>query len=146
MLKYEQNQDGTVSFRVNSKLYPLKAIYRAAYLFTDRYYIGLDLKDENYIISFSRKDRTADYKDVGEFQNELLNQSMKTALNDETRDIRKLIVTRALYSAFIPDAENEFLNTGDELENQEIYNFSETPEKETEAYDLDEIAQAWCDE
>ena len=27
MLKYEQNQDGTVSFRVNSKLYPLKAIY-----------------------------------------------------------------------------------------------------------------------
>ena len=104
------------------------------------------MKDENYIISFSGKDRTADYKDVGEFQNELLNQSMKTALNDETRDIRKLIVTRALYSAFIPDAEDEFSNTGDELEDQEIHNCSEAPEEETETYDLDEIAKAWFDE
>ena len=65
---------------------------------------------------------------------------------DVPEKLIEAIVTRALYSAFIPDAENEFLNTGDELENQEIYNFSETPEKETEAYDLDEIAKAWCDE
>lgn len=44
MLKYRQDKDGTVTFQVNCELYPLTAIYRAAYLFTDRYYIGLDRK------------------------------------------------------------------------------------------------------
>lgn len=146
MLKYEQNKDGTVSFQVNCELYPLKAIYRAAYLFTDRYYVGLDLRDENYVISFSRKDRSTDYKDVGEFQNELLNQSMKVSIDDETRDIRKLIVTRALYSAFIPDAEEEFSESENELEDPRNYDDAGSLETESEAYDLDEIAKAWCDE
>lgn len=80
MLKYEMDEGGTITFSVNCELYPLTAIYRAAYLFTDRYYIGLDRKDENYIISFSGNSQTADYKDVGKFQNELLNQSMRAAI------------------------------------------------------------------
>lgn len=100
MLDYEIQDDGRIEFRVNKEVYPLKAIYRAAYLFTDKYYIGLDQTEETYIIKFSGKEKTCDYDDVGAFQNELLNQNLKLALSNDTREIRELIVTRALYSSF----------------------------------------------
>ena len=130
MLDYEIQDDGRIEFRVNKKVYPLKAIYRAAYLFTDKYYIGLDQTEETYIIKFSGKEKTSDYDDVGAFQNELLNQNLKLALSNDTREIRELIVTRALYSSFLPE------------ENEEV-SISETSEQE---YDLDEIAKAWYEE
>jgi len=130
MLDYEIQDDGRVEFRVNKEVYPLKAIYRAAYLFTDKYYIGLDQTEETYIIKFSGKEKTCDYDDVGAFQNELLNQNLKLALSNDTREIRELIVTRALYSSFLPE------------ENEEV-SISETSEQE---YDLDEIAKAWYEE
>lgn len=131
MLDYKIQDDGRIEFRVNKELYPLRAIYRAAYLFTDKYYIGLDQKEEVYIIKFSAKDRKCDYDDVGSFQNELLNQSLKSVLSDNTREIRELIVTRALYSSFLPEKNEEAVAT------------SETSETE---YDLDEIARAWYGE
>ena len=130
MLDYEIQDDGRIEFRVNKKVYPLKAIYRAAYLFTDKYYIGLDQTEETYIIKFSGKEKTCDYDDVGAFQNELLNQNLKLALSNDTREIRELIVTRALYSSFLPE------------ENEEV-SISETSEQE---YDLDKIAKAWYEE
>lgn len=130
MLDYEIQDDRRIEFRVNKEVYPLKAIYRAAYLFTDKYYIGLDQTEETYIIKFSGKEKTCDYDDVGAFQNELLNQNLKLALSNDTREIRELIVTRALYSSFLPE------------ENEEV-SISETSEQE---YDLDEIAKAWYEE
>ena len=129
-MDYEIQDDGRIEFRVYKEVYPLKAIYRAAYLFTDKYYIGLDQTEETYIIKFSGKEKTCDYDDVGAFQNELLNQNLKLALSNDTREIRELIVTRALYSSFLPE------------ENEEV-SISETSEQE---YDLDEIAKAWYEE
>lgn len=131
MLDYKIQDDGRIEFRVNKELYPLRAIYRAAYLFTDKYYIGLDQKEEVYIIKFSAKDRKCDYDDVGSFQNELLNQSLKSVLSDNTREIRELIVTRALYSSFLPEKNEEAVATSETLETE---------------YDLDEIARAWYGE
>lgn len=39
MLDYEIKENNKISFKVKKEIYPLKAIYRAAYLFTDNYYI-----------------------------------------------------------------------------------------------------------
>ncbi|RHT13782.1 His-Xaa-Ser system protein HxsD [Ruminococcus sp. AM40-10AC] len=113
----------------------LKAVYRAAYLLTDEYYIGIDQNSDEYLIFFSSKERAADgrikavdFEDAGRFQNELLDQSMKLAIGNDTRQIRELIVTRALYSAFIPQEESE-----EKIDSDEEYN-------------LEEIAEAWKDE
>lgn len=64
---------------------------------------------------FSSKERAADggmkavdFEDAGCFQNELLDQSMKLSIGNDTRQIRELIVTRALYSAFIPQEDFSF--------------------------------------
>ena len=131
MLDYTVQDDGRIEIRVNKELYPLKAIYRAAYLFTDKYYIGLDQTEEVYIIKFSGKEKDCDYNDVGKFQNELLNQSLKLALSNDTREIRELIVTRALYSSFLPE------------ESEETYS---EQDKVGQEFDLDEIAKAWYEE
>ena len=124
MLDYERIEDGRICFKVKKDIYPLKAVYRAAYLLTDE-----------YLIFFSSKERAADgrikavdFEDAGRFQNELLDQSMKLAIGNDTRQIRELIVTRALYSAFIPQEESE-----EETDSDEEYN-------------LEEIAEAWKDE
>ena len=139
MLDYEKMEDGRICFKVKKELYPLKAVYRAAYLLTDEYYIGIDQDQEEYIILFSEKIQDekgqkseSDYADVGRFQNELLNQSMKLAINNDTRQIRELIVTRALYSAFIPQ---------DEYTDETIGESTEITENEE--FDLEEIAEAW---
>lgn len=129
MLQYEKSEDGTLVFQVKQSVYPLKAIYRAAYLFMDRYYIGIDYRNDSYEIRFSGKEHTADEGDIGDFQNELLHQCLKLAMDQDTREIRELIVTRALYSAFIPE---------------EPASFEETEEEND--YDLNEIAKAWYEE
>ena len=135
MLDYERIEDGRICFKVKKDIYPLKAVYRAAYLLTDEYYIGIDQNSDEYLIFFSNKERAADgrikavdFEDAGRFQNELLDQSMKLAIGNDTRQIRELIVTRALYSAFIPQEESE-----EETDSDEEYN-------------LEEIAEAWKDE
>lgn len=130
MLDYKVQEDGRIVFKVDKGLYPLKAIYRAAYLYTDKYYIGLDQTEKEYIIKFSGKKKHCDYDDVGQFQNELLNQSLKMALSNDTREIRELIVTRALYSSFLP----EELDKNDDRE------------ESSEEYNLEEIAKAWYEE
>ena len=128
MIEYRKIEDDKVDFYVKKELYPLNAIYKTSYLFTDDYYIGLDMNDENYIIKFSAKNGQTSRDDIGKFQNELLNQSLKIMVSAETKEIRELIVTRALYSAFIPEEEL----------NHEI--------EESNDYNLEEIAKAWYEE
>ena len=128
MIEYRKIEDDKVEFYVKKELYPLNAIYKTSYLFTDDYYIGLDMNAENYIIKFSAKNGQASRDDIGKIQNELLNQSLKIMVSAETKEIRELIVTRALYSAFIPEEELDH-----EIEKSNDYN-------------LEEIAKAWYEE
>ena len=64
---------------------------------------------------------------VGNFQNELLNQCLKKAVRNDTKTIRELIVTRALYSSFLHEEEMR-------------------EEEEDIDYNLEDIAKAWYDE
>ena len=128
MIEYRKIEDDEVEFYVKKELYPLNAIYKTSYLFTDDYYIGLDMNAENYIIKFSAKNGQGSKDDIGKFQNELLNQSLKIMVSAETKEIRELIVTRALYSAFIPEEELDHEN------------------EEPNGYNLEEIAKAWYEE
>ena len=52
MLDYERIEDGRICFKVKKDIYPLKAVYRAAYLLTDEYYIGIDQNSDEYLIFF----------------------------------------------------------------------------------------------
>ena len=132
MLSYTIDGEKRIRIDVHKDVYPINAIYRAAYFFIDRYYIGIDIRGESYLIYLSSKtSEDVNPKEIsGEFQNELLLQLVRMNIENETKQVRELIIARGLYSAFIPEEERPSL---DEIDGDV-------------SYDLDEIAKAWKDE
>ncbi len=100
--------DGALRFEIPTKVYPLEAIYQAAYIFVDEYYIYLDKDDAGKIVVELRpKDATDEeslQKGMGEFYNELLAQVVRRRIAKQTGKLRELIVARALYGALGPEA------------------------------------------
>jgi len=95
----QKKQDITV----NTKIYPLDSILTAAYTFVDRAYILLDYA-ENGDIRITFKSRNSAGPDefaelAGEFENELLHQSLRLKVAKKNRKIREMIIAQALYGA-----------------------------------------------
>jgi His-Xaa-Ser system protein HxsD len=100
---------------VDPEIYPLQALYRACYLFTDRCYLFLTRVPEspNISVHFAGKGSDADLrKIVGEFCNELMNQQVRLIIAKETQAIRELIVAQAF-------AEAEFIEPPSESDGRE---------------------------
>lgn len=95
---------GAVSLRVDSALYPLEAIYAAAYVFIDRCYVFLDRPAEGKVrVTLSSKG--APYDDagarevVGEFANELLSCAWRAQITRESRATIEAVTAQALSGA-----------------------------------------------
>ena len=88
---------------VDLNIYPLEAIYGAAYVFVDKVYIFLDSLAEGKVeITFRSKDENeveALEKIEGEFMNELLNYTLRLKLSESNKKIREYVVEQALFSA-----------------------------------------------
>ena len=89
--------------RVDLNIYPLEAIYGAAYVFVDRVYIFLDTCQENKIEIFFRAKENSNLDELekieGEFMNELLNYTLRLKLSESNKKIREYVVEQALFSA-----------------------------------------------
>ncbi|MCU0679633.1 MAG: His-Xaa-Ser system protein HxsD [Planctomycetes bacterium] len=100
----------TSKINVDTKLYPLEAIYGAAYVFVDRAYIFLDSPEKDTVaVSLKPKDGLSGRKAAGlagEFQNELLNYALRLNLAKYNKKIREYIIERALYASVQSDEEN----------------------------------------
>jgi His-Xaa-Ser system protein HxsD len=95
--------------RVDTTVYPLQALFRVCYVFTDRCYLFLQPVAGSSVIEvmFTRKASGCDMPSLaGEFSNELINQKVRMDVAAETKAIRELIVAQAF-------AEADFLATGD---------------------------------
>lgn len=94
-------QENKITFRLSREVYDLDAILGASYLFIDRAYVYLDCDPEgNVIASFKGKEELSAKEMealVGEFQNELLNQTLRVRLAKRNQKIREQIVQLALY-------------------------------------------------
>jgi His-Xaa-Ser system protein HxsD len=88
---------------ISLEAYPLEAIYSAAYTFIDKVYAYLFPGKNKYVIlELTAKEGTSKKqleKIKGEFQNELLNASLRLALEKSNKKIRQSIVERALFSS-----------------------------------------------
>lgn len=91
----------TVLFKVNPKLYSLKTIYGACYVFINKVYIFLDGNPKKEIkVSMKGKEKLTGKKLevlAGEFQNELLNYALREKINRSNKKIRELIFGKALF-------------------------------------------------
>lgn len=101
-------------FFVNEEIYSLTSVMKTAYMFIDKVYIYFDYEKEKSIrVEFSSKetyDKNFMEKIIGEFYNELLNQTLRLKIFKDTKNIRELILGRALYNTCIETEENNDSN------------------------------------
>lgn len=87
---------------VDTTLYPIDAIYGAAYIFLDRAYVYLERQGDNIVKVVLMSKQPANQAELkrlgGEFTNELLNQSMRAKLDETSRKIREYIVLKSHFS------------------------------------------------
>jgi His-Xaa-Ser system protein HxsD len=106
-LSWTQNvrEDG-LDISVNLSVYPLDALFRVCYWFTDRCYLFLTCDESHSVVTvhFAKKTPDTDLAvTAGEFSNELINQKVRRDVADETRGIRELIVAQAFAEADLLD-------------------------------------------
>lgn len=90
---------------VSLKVYPLEAVYAAAYAFIDRAFVHLSEKSAHVVrVELEPKEDAplaaeAARRLAGEFRNELLHHALRLKVSSTNQKIREYIVTRALLSA-----------------------------------------------
>ena len=115
-------------FKYNKELYSKVALIKAAYNFTDRAYVHLDADEKYYYVSISAKNGKEEISD-DEFENEILAQSARHEIYLQTKNIRELMLARAVATSVVaPKDEDE--SSDSEVEQE----FSE-----------DEILKDWFD-
>ena len=102
------NSEDKVRILYSKELYSKEALLKAAYHFTDNYYIYLGVEDNSFFVDFSTKDDSSIDSDAlqNQFKNEILAQVIHQSISTETSDLRKLLVARALSSTMVDEEEN----------------------------------------
>lgn len=96
--------EGSVTLTVDAAVYPLEAVYGAAYIFIDRCFVLLDRpKAGSVAVTLTSKKGAADAEALrrlaGEFANELLTQAWRQKIIEENRVILETVTTQALAGA-----------------------------------------------
>lgn len=86
--------------KFDKTLYSKIALIKAAYNFTDRAYIHLDADDKYFFVTCEAK-REEDIICEKEFLNELLAQSVRHEVYSQTKDIRELLLARAMATSVV---------------------------------------------
>lgn len=121
---------------IDKTIYPLIAIKKAMLNYLENMYIEAEEIDNSIQIIFEATDRDINIEKfeliIKEFINDCLRESIRYDIMKETKNIRELIVGRALYSACVK------IDDSIEETNEAKYEIIEDEE-----FDLDEIAVNW---
>ncbi len=104
--------EGGAQVTFDETLYPLAAVYGAAYVFIDRCYVHLDRPaDKRIAVTLRLKPGSTLVPDelAGEFGNELLGQAWRHDISQENRALIELVATRALAGSAGPPGLDELL-------------------------------------
>jgi His-Xaa-Ser system protein HxsD len=114
-----------VSFTVQESLFPIDAIYGAAYLFVDRCWVYLS-RPADAQVGVHLKPKPDGETDLdalaGEFANELLNQSLRARIGESTATIREYYMARAFFTTPVQSSIDALLAELDaeELEDDDL--------------------------
>lgn len=106
--------------KFNRELYSKTALIKAAYNFTDIAYIHLDADDRYYYVDLEVKVGKEQPNEL-DFTNEMLAQSVRHEIFQQTKNIRELLYARAVASSVIveeslvEDLSDEEMYTEDEI-------------------------------
>lgn len=118
-------------------IYPIIVIEKTISNLLDIAFAKIEKENNKIIVKLVLTSKQNTNNIVGKFYNELLEESLRYNIARETKNLRELIVGRALYSTCI-----EVDNVENEKETIKVENesFSNTEEKD---YDIEEIAVNW---
>ena len=111
--------------KYNRELYSKIALIKAAYNFTDRAYLHLDADKSYYYVFISTKDGQPEVTDQ-EFENEILAQSARHEIYLQTKNIRELMLARAVATSVVAPRDE-----------------AEIASENTHAFSEDEILKDW---
>ena len=88
----------TKTITIDTNIYSLREVLSTAYVFLDKYYIFLNQPEEGKIkIDIKSKESDIDLDKIeGEFNNELINASLRVRVFEENRNVREMIINIAL--------------------------------------------------
>jgi len=90
-------EEDSVVLSVNPKIYSLDVVYSAAYVFLDKAYVLLDGDPETEVLVRLKPKKEEDLEKLGgEFFNELINYADYEKRAAKTKDIREILLKRAL--------------------------------------------------
>ncbi len=118
-------------------IYPIIVVEKTISNFLNIAFAKIEREDNKIIVKMILNSTKNTSNIVGEFYNELLEESLRYKIAKETKDLRELIVGRALYSTCIEVDNTENEKEIIEEENENISNYEEKD------YDIDEIAVNW---
>ena len=91
-----------VSLPVPKALYPAETVLKTAYQFLDRCYIHAGETDSDWIINIQPKQKSDDADTLtAAFENELIVQSVRRHVSQQTAHLRELLLARAMASSMI---------------------------------------------
>lgn len=112
--------------KYNRELYSKTALIKAAYNFTDRAYLHLDADKSYYYVAISMKEGQPEVTNQ-EFENEILAQSVRHEIYLQTKNIRELMLARAVATSVVAPREEAV----------------KTDSEDTHAFSEDEILKDW---
>ncbi|MBR3263257.1 MAG: His-Xaa-Ser system protein HxsD [Lachnospiraceae bacterium] len=104
--------EAIMKYQFKKDMYPRIALLKAAYNYTDRAYLHLDTDETYYYVDIELKNNCDDISEK-EFKNEILVQSLRHEVYLETKNIRELLMARALATTVVTDQEEPQDNTLD---------------------------------
>ena len=103
--------DGLIT-RVDLGIYSMSALLRVAYRFTDRCYLHLERDGFSVYVRFRAKASAPPLDQIaGEFCNELLDQTLREIVAQESEPVRNLVLAHALSRTSFVDSERESNST-----------------------------------
>ena len=90
-------------YQFSKEIYPKISLLKAAYNFTDKAYLHLDADEKNYYVTLEPK-HASESVTLNDFTNELLAQTVRHEIYQETKNIRELLLARAMATTVIADS------------------------------------------
>ena len=137
-MKLFEIEDNQAKIKLNVEIYPLVVIQKTVSNYLENMYVKLEKEDKNILVNLFLKDNKENIKElVGDFYNELLAEALRYNIGIETKEIRELIVGRALYTTCIELDENREEKAEDDMTTEKTFQKKE--------YNLEDIAVNWFD-
>lgn len=92
-----------MTITLDKNIYTKQALIKAAYRFTDNYYIYLTQNEDNYYVEINSKSSKNEELIIKEFENEMIAQTARELIYNKTNRVRTLILARAFASTIIED-------------------------------------------